>query len=156
LESFLPDIVSRRKRKAEKDKREERDRLRAQKADDGAIRNYSSSPIETFSRHDFVALPSPPTSPAIQPTQTGSFSSNISLPSTPPTAGRTIWGTPVVPSSVDNSIDREEEHETPDRDSGWLQGWEEDLVDARAAIPTSGKKNKKKILLMQTGGRRGA
>lgn len=160
LEPFVGEIVRRRKRRADKDKREERERVRAEKDDSkiwATARRQASPPAET----DFMALPTPsPSSPA-EPSMMGSLPSNASLPSTPPasqgTGQRTVWGTRAVASTAaDQPLLVEEEMN--ERDSGWLDGWEEDLLDAQvsATVPTPGKKSKKKVVLMQTGGRRGA
>jgi hypothetical protein len=87
--------------------------------------------------------------------------------STSPSTSRTVWGTPVVPPSSPPLVPIEE----PTKDDGWLQGWEDALLEEQVSSQvealsintegpkptTSGKKNKKKkITLMSTTVRRGA
>ncbi len=146
LKSFHDEIEKRRKRNAEKQIREERDRIRAERESERllAVRAPKDAPRrEAWTEADFVSLEPDPSS-LVEP---GSVGSTISLGSTPP---KTIWGTPAIASLVEPTT--EEEHE--EEESGWLEGWEDEVQSSSPSTPQSGKK-KKKVVLMSNGGRRG-
>jgi hypothetical protein len=105
LAQFKEDIEKRRKRNRDKETREERDRLRAEKAEDDARwatarRRQPSIPSEPLSGEDFHPLASssldahnasPP-----WPNRQGSSFASLASPSTSPSAPRTVWGTAMV------------------------------------------------------------
>lgn len=191
LAQFTSDIERRRKRHHEKEAREERDRVRAEKEEEdkryAAARRRRPSVIEkSFSETDFRPLAqadgafggSPSSSHAISmtppwgATRTHSFAT-LGSPGTSPEAPRTVWGTAVIPPSSPPIIATPQETAVPD--DGWLQGWEEDLLDnsdhvavveaniagegsSRSGTGVTGKQKKKnkKITLMSTNARRGA
>jgi hypothetical protein len=184
LERFKPDIEKRRKKHTEKETREEKARVRAEKAEYAEFasgRRKRNSMSERFSADDFQPLAShigaeasgvdgdtTSTSPP-WPTRRGDGFASLASPSTSPSAPRTVWGTTAIAStspSMGPQLDQ-------DVDDGWLQGWEKDLLQEDDVIAqvqamsladeeapkkqASGKKKKgKKITLMSTNVRRGA
>jgi hypothetical protein len=184
LERFKPDIEKRRKKHTEKETREEKARVRAEKAEYAEFasgRRKRPSISERFSADDFQPLASnsgadasgadgdtTSTSPP-WPTRRGEGFASLASPSTSPSAPRTVWGTTAIAStspSMGPQLDQ-------DVDDGWLQGWEKDLLHeddviaqvqamslADEEVPkkqAGGKKKKgKKITLMSTNVRRGA
>jgi hypothetical protein len=177
LEKFRPEIERRRKLKRDKELKEERDRLRAEKLENeerwASARQRAGH--ETFAKpgpweDEFVAL-SPPSEPAQSVDDESAF-----VPGTSPSqnggAGpssyqRTVWGT-AIPVS-------EEPVRNEQEDSGWLQDWEKELMleqemlaqieleesmegGSRATSQGKGQKKKKfkKVTLMTNGGKRGA
>jgi len=190
LEQFQDDIARRRKRNLEKEAREERDRIRAEKEEDDkrwapARRRRPSSVPKSFSESDFRPLIDGSTHPSSSPgesalaatppwgnTRTHSSFATLATPGTSPDAPRTVWGTAAV---VPTSPPLIATPEPVSQDDGWLQGWEEDLLDENDAVamveaslnggsssqprPGGGsakKKKKNKITLMSTNNRRGA
>ncbi|KAL5114937.1 hypothetical protein ACEQ8H_007184 [Pleosporales sp. CAS-2024a] len=178
LEKFKPEIEKRRKKHTEKETREEKARLRAEKAEYAEFasnRRKRPSISERFSADDFQPLqPSSvegdvnSTSPP-WPTRRGEGFASLASPSTSPCAPLTVWGTTAI-TSVSPIMGPQLD---PDVDDGWLQGWEKDLLqedDAVAQVQAmslgddeapkkqaGGKKKKgKKITLMSTNVRRGA
>ncbi|PVH71478.1 hypothetical protein DL98DRAFT_521024 [Cadophora sp. DSE1049] len=182
LNQFKDEIEKRRKRNRDKESREERDRVRAEKAEDdarwaNARRKRPSISAETLSSQDFVdvassSLDASNASPP-WPTRQGSSFGPLASPSTSPTAPRTVWGTALVaPASPETHAQRVEQ----DGDDGWLSSWEQELraenaqndliAQVQAAslngpetpkAGTQGKgKKKKKITLMSTTARRAA
>ncbi|THC90133.1 hypothetical protein EYZ11_010416 [Aspergillus tanneri] len=180
LDQFRAETSRRRKRNKDKELREEKDRIRAEKEDDkrwaAAHRkrpSIGSSIDPPFSDRDFQPLASgsfdvgpSSASPPRVPSQFGALAS----PSTSPPGTRTVWGTAAVPS-LSQPTDSQQ-GPAPPRD-GWLEGWEEELLAhqerellAQTAIEagnppppssTGGKKKKnKKITLMSTNIQRGA
>ncbi|KAJ4346114.1 hypothetical protein N0V95_005667 [Ascochyta clinopodiicola] len=177
LERFKPDIERRRKKHQEKEGREEKARIRAEKAE---YAEFSSgrkkrASMERFSADDFLPLASSngedtSTSPP-WPARQGEGFASLASPSTSPSAPRTVWGTTAV--SGTSPVLAPLEH---DGDDGWLQGWEKDLLQEEEMIaqaqamsleeegesstakkPAAAKgKKKKKITLMSTNVRRGA
>jgi hypothetical protein len=181
LDQFKEEIERRRKRNRDKDIREEKDRLRAEKAEDdarwaNARRKRPSIVQETFSSEDFHPLASssldagngsPP-----WPTRQGSSFASLASPSTSPSAPRTVWGTTLIaPSSPETHSQQPE----PSGDDGWLSSWEQELMAENELIaqvqasslngegsdstrPGGGgkKKKAKKITLMSTTARRAA
>ncbi|KAJ5105202.1 hypothetical protein NUU61_002549 [Penicillium alfredii] len=180
LRHFRAEIDKRRKRNREKEAREEKDRIRAEKKEDDerwaaarrkrpSVGNASEAP---FSAHDFQPLPNNAdssvfdsgTSSASPPRPSSQFGA-LASPSTSPPGSRTVWGTTVVPS-----LSPTLEAQRPS--DGWRQDWEEELLAQReseliaqtaAEGPTPGpsasagkKKKKNKITLMSTNSQRGA
>ncbi|KAE8351666.1 hypothetical protein BDV28DRAFT_158550 [Aspergillus coremiiformis] len=180
LERFAAETERRRKRNREKDAREEKDRIRAEKEDEkhwAAVHRNRRSSISAsdppFFEHDFQPLTSgafgsgpsnldSSTSPS-QPSQHGVSVS----PSTSPPGTRTVWGTAAVPTLAQQA------HLQPGAASsdGWLEGWEDELLAqqehellVQTAVnennpPSSSvgrKKKNKKITLMSTNIQRGA
>jgi hypothetical protein len=182
LDKFKEEIERRRKRNEDKDAREERDRLRAEREEERRYahlrrRRFEESPPRQFHKNDFQPLVpesevanevdiTSSTPPWGNRTQGSPFASLANM-STSPSTSRTVWGTPVVPPSSPPLVPIEE----PTKDDGWLQGWEDALLEEQVSSQvealsintegpkptTSGKKNKKKkITLMSTTVRRGA
>jgi E3 ubiquitin-protein ligase RNF10 len=181
LEPFKDEIEKRRKRNRDKETREERDRVRAEKAEDDARwatarRKRPSIPTESFSGDGFHPLApssldannaSPP-----WPNRQGSSFASLASPSTSPSAPRTVWGTTLIaPASPEVHPQQPEQ----DGDDGWLHSWEQELLaeneliaqvaatslagqeNTRPAGSGQGKKKKaKKITLMSTTARRAA
>lgn len=182
LNQFKEEIEKRRKRNRDKETREERDRVRAEKAEDdarwaNARRKRPSMTADTFSSQEFadVASSSLDASNASPPwpTRQGSAFGPLASPSTSPTAPKTVWGTALVaPASPETHAQRLDH----DGDDGWLSSWEQELRaenaqndliaqvqaaslnDAEAPKVTQGKgkKKKQKITLMSTTARRAA
>jgi hypothetical protein len=183
LDQFKEEIEKRRKRNRDKEVREERDRARAEKAEDdarwaNARKKRPSIPSESFSGDDFHPLAStsldahnasPPWA-----TRQGSSFATLASPSTSPSAPRTVWGTAMIAPASPEVHAQLPEH---DGDDGWLQSWEQELRAENELIaqvqatslngegsenvrPTpsgQGKKKKaKKITLMSTTARRAA
>ncbi|KAF1952713.1 hypothetical protein CC80DRAFT_172890 [Byssothecium circinans] len=183
LERFQPEIERRRKRHTDKESKEEKARLRAEKAEYAEFRKKRSSISERFSTDDFQPLASgsvadttifadaetASTSPP-WPNRRGQGFASLASPSTSPSAPRTVWGTAVVAGT--SPIIAPQDHGASD--DGWLQGWEKDLLQEGDVIAQAqamslgeeeapkkqaggGKKKKgKKITLMSTNVRRGA
>ncbi|KAK5937983.1 hypothetical protein PMZ80_009572 [Knufia obscura] len=186
LEQFAEDINRRRKRNLDKEAREERDRIRAEKKEEderwAATRRRRPSITEkSFSEADFVPLQSiaasPPSDSNLAQTppwanqRTQSSFATLASPGTSPEGSRTVWGTAAItPASPPMHIARPQQP----MEDGWLQDWERDLLDEADAValvaasnagegsskqpslPTSKKNKKKKITLMSTNARRGA
>ena len=149
LDQYKDDIMRRRKKNHEKEAREERDRLRAEKDEDdkrlASIRRRRPSIAEkSFSETDFQpflnreALGSSPgespfgSTPPWENHRTHSSFATLATPGTSPDAHRTVWGTTaILPSSPTLAA-------TPELpraiDDGWLQGWERDLLDEGDAV----------------------
>ena len=185
LERFKSEIERRRKRNYEKESREEKDRVRAEKEEydkryAAARRKRPSSPEKTFRPEDFQPLAAAvegsddiaveggleSTSP-IWSSRKGNESAFASLasPSTSPNESRTVWGTVAIqPTSPELPPVAPESNPT---DDGWLQDWEKDLLaDSEVAAQMEGasvaqevgkskKKKGKKITLMSTNAKRG-
>ena len=147
LEPFKPMLERRRKRHDEKDAREEKERIRIEKAEERELaairRKRPSVPNDLFSSEALPALGSPlpeqsslgdqAASPPWQQRTASSFAS-LASPSTSPNLQRTVWGTAAVASA---EADHEQLPTDEDfriahgGDDGWLQGWEKDLLDQR-------------------------
>ncbi|KAK6608090.1 hypothetical protein H4I96_04325 [Botrytis cinerea] len=183
LNQFKEDIERRRKRNRDKEVREEKDRQRAEKAEDNARwatarqKQPEISPAN-YSDIDYAELTSTSVDPvdASPPwtSRQGSSFGALASPSTSPPAPRTVWGTTLVtPSSPDLHPQY-----NGNADDGWLPGWEQELQAENDALiaqiqaaslngessssatpppPPQGKKKKgKKITLMSTTARRAA
>jgi hypothetical protein len=186
LERFKPEIEKRRKKNMDKESREEKARIRAEKAEYAEFasarrRSRPSISESKFRPDDFQPLTSGSVSDTAGdmasssppwPARRGQGFASLASPSTSPSGPRTVWGTTAIAptSPVLAPVDH---HDA--RDDGWLQGWEKDLLqededlvaEAQAlslgdgdAQPKKGngggKKKKKKITLMSTNVRRGA
>lgn len=181
LAQFKDEIEKRRKRNRDKEMREEKDRQRAEKAEDDARwaqarRKRPSVTQESFSGGDFqplgpssldVANASPP-----WPSRQGSAFATLASPGTSPSAPRTVWGTTLVAPASPDFRAKETEHDGAD--DGWLASWEQELLAENEVIAQAqalslgegsgppkasggGKKKKaKKITLMSTTARRAA
>lgn len=145
LEEFTPMLERRRKRHDEKDAREEKERIRIEKAEERELnairRRRTSIPHDFFSSESLPVLGSShdphgsvPSDGAVAASppwanRTTSGFASLASPSTSPTVHRTVWGTTAVtPASPDMhaTLPRDEELRP---DDGWLQGWEKDLLD---------------------------
>jgi len=171
LDQFKEEIEKRRKRNRDKESREERDRVRAEKAEDSARWAFARGkrpdvPSESYSGDDFHPLTS-----THFDAQNGSSFGLLASPSTSPSAPLTVWGTAsVAPASPEMHGQAD-----LDVDDGWLrfeaeiQAENELIAQVQAAsmaesghtIPNrpagQGKKKKnKKITLMSTTARRAA
>ena len=145
LAEFRPMLERRRRRHDEKDAREEKERIRIEKAEERELaairRKRPSIPNDVFSSESLPVLgssanqledgaigASPP-----WPNRTTSGFASLASPSTSPTMQRTVWGTaaiaPVSPE-VHATLPKDPELRH-DQDDGWLQGWEKDLLDQR-------------------------
>lgn len=186
LEQFAEEISRRRKRNLDKEAREERDRIRAEKEEEdkrwAATRRRRPSLTEkSFSEADFAPLQSiaasPPTDITLGQTppwanhRSHSSFATLATPGTSPEGPRTVWGTSAItPASPPLHIATPQ----PSVGDGWLQDWERDLLDeadavalvaashagegssTQPSVATSKKNKKKKITLMSTNARRGA
>ncbi|KAK3626078.1 hypothetical protein LTR22_023294 [Elasticomyces elasticus] len=181
LAELKPMLERRRKKHDEKEAREEKERVRIERLGDremsaigrGTKRNEDDPTLST----EWEALPSTAASYSYDTSGSG----NEASPSTSPTAHRTVWGTTAIAStSPDLQATLPSDNDFKQRDDGWLQGWERDLLDegiaasmagvsiagsskdvqavAMGASSGGGKKGKngKKITLMITTARRGA
>lgn len=182
LDEFRPMLERRRKRADEKETREEKERIRIEKAQERELASIRQQRRSSITKNDDFFTPALPTQSAFAPEGVPTGSSpradrpgfgSLASPGTSPGMPRTIWGTAALPATndihglpTDNQFAQQED--------GWLQGWERDLLDhdAQQALAASmdglemqgkptpgGKKGKKKnkITLMSTGGaRRGA
>ncbi|QSZ36860.1 hypothetical protein DSL72_006743 [Monilinia vaccinii-corymbosi] len=178
LNQFKEDIERRRKRNRDKEIREEKDRQRAEKAEDNVRwanarqRQPEISP-GSYSNIDYAQLAStsidPTTASPPWTSRQGSSFGALASPSTSPPAPKTVWGTTLVTPS---SPDLHPQHDN-NGDDGWLQTWELEAENAliaqvqasslngesssSATPPPQGKKKKwKKITLMSTTARRAA
>lgn len=145
LEKFKPEIERRRKKNEDKEAREEKARLKAEKDEDekrwaAARRKRPSISTTRFTADDFrplvasevadsaasVDADSTSTSPPWPTRREGSSFASLASPSTSPSAPRTVWGTAIVPAS--SPIIQAQEPRPLPSDDGWLQGWEKDLL----------------------------
>jgi hypothetical protein len=184
LEHFKPEIEKRRKKNSDKETREEKARIRAEKAEYAefaSARKKRPSISDKFRPDDFQPLApsslpdttidagSASTSPP-WPSRRGHGFASLASPSTSPSAPRTVWGTTAI-ASAGSPVLGPQDHEA--HEDGWLQGWEKDLLheddvmaqvqalslgEAAASQKQAGgkKKKKQKITLMSTNVRRGA
>ncbi|KAF7194306.1 putative RING finger protein P8B7.23 [Pseudocercospora fuligena] len=177
LEEFRPMLERRRKRNDEKEAREEKDRIRIEKASERELAHLRQrrrpsitendaffSPALPVSIPEGVAIPGSPPFPnnAGRPGFT-----SLASPSTSPSVNRTVWGTSAVASSDADLQGLPTDDQFRQQEDGWLQGWEKDLLDGQEQQALSesmeglnvnvkpaagGKKGKKKqkITLMST------
>lgn len=147
LEPFKPMLERRRKRHDEKDAREEKERIRIEKADERELaairRKRPSIPNDLFSSESLPALGSPPPDPGAHgdqaasppwPQRTASSFATLASPSTSPNLQRTVWGTAAVAAAEADQDQLPSDGEfrvAHGQDDGWLQGWEKDLLDQR-------------------------
>ncbi|KAF2230321.1 hypothetical protein EV356DRAFT_492152 [Viridothelium virens] len=185
LEKFRPEIERRRKRNFDKETREEKERIRAEKEEEdkryaAARRKRPSIPVDQSSITEFQPLESSAstdvaTSSGAEMTSStppwhtgraqGSAFASLASPSTSPEQPRTVWGTAAITPVSPELVAQPRQPDTVD--DGWLQGWERDLLHEEdlvaqvqaASLSTGkggGKKKKNKITLMSTTARRGA
>ncbi|MCJ1405234.1 hypothetical protein MMC11_008461 [Xylographa trunciseda] len=149
LHRFSEEIEHRRKKNNEKEVREEKERVRAEKSEDerrwsaarrkrpSVLEDHFSS-VETSSltgmdnsgqMSSSLDLTASSASPSWLSSQhrTGSAFASLASPSTSPVAPRTVWGTTAVVPSSPIELPLDNDHDIPDND-GWLQGWEQDLL----------------------------
>lgn len=142
LAGFTDEITRRQKKNREKEGREEKARVRAEKEEDekrwaSARRKRPSLSHDIISEVDFQALSEPPvnevastsSSPpwASSRPQHGSAFASLASPSSSPVAAKTVWGTRmVVPSPPMPAVSQEVD--VPEND-GWLQDWERDVLE---------------------------
>ncbi|KAF2704024.1 hypothetical protein K504DRAFT_463100 [Pleomassaria siparia CBS 279.74] len=141
LEQFKSEIEKRRKKNSDKETREEKARIKAEKeeyAQFSSARRKRGSIAEKFSADDFQPLASSSlpdanlvndaesasTSPPY-PARRGHGFASLASPSTSPSAPRTVWGTTAITSST-SPILAPLDHDA--HEDGWLQGWEKDLL----------------------------
>lgn len=147
LDGFSAEIERRRKKNREKDVREEKERIRAEKEEDdkrwAAVRRRR--PIidrELDIDREFQPLPaiddrpessvidvatgsSPPWNSSRA--QSGSAFASLASPSTSPEAPRTVWGTAaIMPSSP--PLPAQATETGPSENDGWLHDWEQALL----------------------------
>ena len=142
LEGFANEIDRRRKKNREKEVREEKERVRAERLEDDkkwatARRRRPTPSQDIISEEEFQPLPEPSATDLVAASssppwsmsraQGGSSFASLASPSTSPVTAKTVWGTriaippsPVIPASAD-------EHDHTEND-GWLQGWDQDLL----------------------------
>ncbi|KPI35431.1 putative RING finger protein [Cyphellophora attinorum] len=142
LEQFSDDISRRRKRNTDKEAREERDRMRAEREEDARLahirRQRPPGPEKSFSDTDFIPLTQNSaevgsvdsalgSSPPWANHRTHSSFATLTTPGTSPDAPRTVWGTAAVVGPASPPLIATIEQPRP-VDDGWLQGWERDLM----------------------------
>jgi hypothetical protein len=149
LEQFETEINLRRKRNLDKEAREERDRIRAEKEEDNKRWAAARQPRrpslghKSFTETDFQPLSEAATSPSIQDSSlatTPPWANNrahsafatLATPGTSPDAPRTVWGTAAIAPTSPTVLAAPEP--TMPQDDGWLQGWEKDLLDEGDAV----------------------
>lgn len=141
LDTFKAEIERRRKKNSDKEAREERDRVRAEKEEEAkgwaaARRKHGSSPVNRFQTTDFQPLvPSmAEASGSVESTSpmwnsgggNGSAFATLGSPGTSPNSHRTVWGTSAITPSSPGLHGVQ-----PDLgpvDDGWLQDWEKELL----------------------------
>jgi len=184
LDQFRDEIEKRRKRNRDKENREERDRLRAEKAEDDARWANARRKRPTITEEDSYSVrteiatsitSSSVDEPPPWPPRQGSAFASLASPSTSPSGPKTVWGTAlIVPASPE--VHAQHQHpEDSNADDGWLQSWEQELQAENELIaqaqaislkgegssqdnvkPGGKKKKTKKITLMTTNARRAA
>ncbi|EMC98141.1 hypothetical protein BAUCODRAFT_32138 [Baudoinia panamericana UAMH 10762] len=152
LEEFKPMLDRRRKKHDEKDAREEKERLRIERAEERELMSLrrrrpsiTSDPtlsaeweaLPTSISHSYStpsgASPGEAASPPWSNRQGSGFAS-LASPSTSPTVHRTVWGTAVIaPTSPEVHAVLPTDAQFGQAEDGWLQGWERDLMDHQEA-----------------------
>lgn len=146
LDHFKADIERRRRRNMDKEAREEKERIIAEKAADkeyaAARRRRPSIPSDgAFHANDFAPLGSSEigdmassadgssSSPPWANRTHGSAYESLASPGTSPATGRTVWGTSAI------HLASPEIRAAPGpADDGWLQGWEKELLADDALV----------------------
>ena len=133
LAQFKEEIDKRGIRNREKEYREEKERVRAEKAEDDArwatarrrraSITDSPAPTDHFHSSPIPAFDSSNATPP-WPSRQGSSFATLASPSTSPSAPRTVWGTALVPPV---SPDLPAQQPEPEGDDGWLSSWEQEL-----------------------------
>jgi hypothetical protein len=184
LGQFHDEITKRRKRNSEKEAREERDRIRAEKEEDekrwAAARRSRRPSVgpKSFSDTDFQPLVDPSTHTSSSPglesglattppwgnNRTQSAFATLATPGTSPEAPRTVWGTAAVAPTSPTLAAAPVTSPVPAGDDGWLQDWEKDLLDESEAVAMvsaslngggrATKKGKKKKITLMSTGNR--
>ncbi|KAI5819030.1 hypothetical protein BZA77DRAFT_260101 [Pyronema omphalodes] len=168
LQQFEAEISRRRMQKREKEVREERDRVRAERAIGHQIYGNGNGRRESFSKAEIYGADGLRDDPQDLMDGLGSSlssSANMGVLEEVHPLQRTVWGTRAI-ATVDEPPSGEA------NDSGWLEDWEKDLLDRDIALMSQGslaedeggrsmnkgqkKKKGKKVTLMTNGGRRGA
>lgn len=145
LSAFSPEIERRRKRNREKELREEKERVRAEKEEDdkrwAAARRKPPSTthdtlakalppleerLESSSMANTVASSSPPWASSRR--HSGSAFASLASPSTSPVVSRTVWGTTAVVRTTSPPLPVTSIALEPSDNDGWLQDWEQDLM----------------------------
>lgn len=154
LATFSSEIGRRRRRNQEKDMREERERVRAEREEDdkrwatarrkrpnASEKSRFEGDFQQLAHHDPANIGSSPgdasvlsSSPPWAVPRTHSAFASLASPGTSPDAPRTIWGTSAV-TSMSPQVEPVPP-ETQPTDDGWLQDWERDLLDNDEAIAT--------------------
>lgn len=152
LAIYSTEIGRRRKRNHEKDMREERERIRAEKEEDdkrwaAARRKRPNAMEKSLSESDFQPLAHPdPSNIASSLGDASAMSSTppwaalkphssfatLASPGTSPDTQRTVWGTTAV-APLSPHVEPVSQESQP-IDDGWLQGWERDLLDNDDAV----------------------
>ena len=140
LEAFKVEIEKRRKKNSDKEAREEKDRVRAEREEEdkrysaARRRRLSDVPTDRFQPDDFQPLQAPSsleggyesTSPMWGASRgKGSAFASLTSPGTSPNASRTVWGTTRIQASPDLLAVQDSNRRV---DDGWLQDWEKDLM----------------------------
>jgi hypothetical protein len=180
LAEFKPMLDRRRKRNDEKETREEKERIRIEKAQERELAHIRQRRRPSITQNDEFFAPVIVSTPGgvdiptgASPPSTRPGFASLASPSSSPSMPRTVWGTTIVAAPEDHAV-LPTDDQFRQAEDGWLQGWERDLMDqdeqqalaasmdgleVHASKPAGGKKGKKnkKITLMSTGGaRRGA
>ena len=154
LEQFQEEIFRRKKKNSEKEAREERDRIRAEKEEDekrwAAARRPRRPSVgpKSFTDTDFQPLVDPvshaSSSPGLESTlattppwinnRPQSAFASLTTPGTSPDAHRTVWGTAAIGPRSPSPISAPAPASTTQVDDGWLQDWEKDLLDESEAV----------------------
>jgi len=134
LEQFTTEIERRRKRNHEKETREEKDRIRAERLEDeerwatARRKRPSAQDEKLLTADDFIPLASSSMDAANSPpwgNRAGSSFATLASPSTSPDGPKTVWGTSLVAAASPDLA--AQQHLEADADDGWLQDWEREL-----------------------------
>lgn len=138
LEEFRPMLEKRRKRNDEKETREEKERVRIERAQEREIAHLRSRRRPSVSNEDGFFTPSLPSAVpegvevphhgASSPPASRAGFGSLASPSTSPSLPRTVWGTQIVAATGEdlNGLPTDDQFRT--QEDGWLQGWERDLL----------------------------
>lgn len=144
LETFKAEIERRRKKNSDKEAREERDRVRAEKEEEAkgwaaARRKRGTSPVNRFQTTDFQPLvpfmaEASGSEGGLESTSpmwtsgggNGSAFATLASPGTSPSAQRTVWGTSAITATSPGLHALQQDLGLAD--DGWLQGWEKELL----------------------------